>query len=71
MSIKVAGGGWGGPESGKVSPGEGRVKVPQPDGLLTLRCPASPIPAGAVGGRGEGPAAQAFPTPTRALRPRR
>lgn len=39
---------WGG-----VSLGEGRVKGPLPDGLLTLWCPAGPIPAGTLGS-GEG-----------------
>lgn len=40
---RESGGGRG--QSGKVSLGEGRVKGPLPDGLLTLWCPASPIPA--------------------------
>lgn len=41
--------GGGGGESGKVSLGDGRVKGPLPDGLLTLWCPASPIPASTLG----------------------
>lgn len=33
--------------------GEGRVKGPLPDGLLTPWCPVSPIPAGTLGGNGK------------------
>lgn len=56
--------GGGGGESGKVSLGEGRVKGPLPDGLLTLWCPASPIPASSLGGREDCPAFPLHPNPS-------
>lgn len=56
--------GGGGGQSGKVSLGEGRVKGPLPDGLLTLWCPASPIPAYTLSGREDRPAFPLHPNPS-------
>lgn len=64
-----SGGGGGG--SGKVSLGKGRVKGPLPDGLLTLWCPARPIPGSTLGGREDAPGFSLHPNPrTLCLKPR-